>query len=112
MKVISLDENKIRKIVSETLKRALKRKLSESNFYNPEEDYNIDDFISDYNDAILSKYSDDGLHEVFTSLESEWYQHIEDKEHFGETADDAYFSSFKNFKDFCQTWINGVVFEQ
>lgn len=112
MKVISLNENKIRKIVSEALKRALKKQLRESNFYNTEEDYSIEDFISDYNDAILSKYSDDGLQEVFTSLESEWYQHIDDKEHFGETADDEYFSSFKNFKDFCQTWINGVVFEQ
>ena len=112
MKVISLNENKIRKIVSEALKRALKKRLRESNFYNTEEDYSIEDFISDYNDAILSKYSDEGLHEVFASLESEWYQHIEDKEHFGETADDEYFSSFKNFKDFCQDWINGVVFEQ
>jgi len=67
MKVISLDENKIRKIVSETLKRALKRQLSESNFYDTE-DYNFEDFVGDYNDAILSKYSDDGLHEVFASL--------------------------------------------
>ena len=113
MKVISLDENKIRKIVSETLKRALKKRLNESSFLDQEE-YTVEDFISDFKEMreMMISENDGELYSIFSSLESEWTQNQEDMERYGESIDNSYFSQFKNFKDYCQEWISGVLSEK
>lgn len=109
MKTIRLDENKIRQIVSESLKKVLKKRLNEN-----QEEYTVEDFISDFKEMreMMISENDGELYSIFSSLESEWVQNQEDMERYGESIDNSYFSQFENFKDYCQEWISGVLSEK
>ena len=109
MKTIILDENKIRKIVSESLKKVLKKRLNEN-----QEEYTVEDFISDFKEMreMMISENDGELYSIFSSLESEWVQNQEDMERYGESIDNSYFSQFENFKDYCQEWISDILSEK
>ena len=113
MEMIRLDENNVKQIVSESIRRVLKNCLNESRFLDQEE-YTVEDFISDFKEMrerIISE-NDGELYSIFSSLESEWTQNQEDMEKYGESIDNSYFSQFENFKDYCQEWISGVLSEK
>lgn len=113
MKTIRLDENKIKQIVSESIRRVLKKRLNENHFLGQEE-YTVEDFISDFKEMreMMISENDGELYSIFSSLESEWAQNQEDIEKYGDSVDNSYFSQFENFKDYCQEWISGVLSEK
>lgn len=106
---IKLNESKIKTIVSEVLKNVLNE-----NSFQDQEEYTVDDFINDFKETreTLLSINDDDLYSAFSSLESDWFDNQEQVNKYGESIDNSYFSQFKNFKDYCQEWIYGVLTEK